>query len=314
MAKGLFTQTLCLLTQAPPSLDMLRTRLGDRGFEIAGERPASGSWQLGGPSLMLPYRPDVNGYVIVDVVEHPWPDGMGDPGKDPGTFGAWSMGHFGPLAFPGGLERAVQHAWSWEHAKLVVPQHTGFLRLRLSYCLGADEAAPVQPPDVDPAHELSFLARTAIALGSLPGVLCIFNPNGEILRDAASFARDWSECGKARKLPLLLWMNIRFCHLDATYSLMDTVGNAQLDVPDVEAIFPRSETAPADVDHYLRNVTHYLLDLDRPLRTGEDIDGPGESDLSWTIEALEDGSLQPPRRTYRLTPKAHGKAIRKLLP
>jgi hypothetical protein len=39
---------------------------------------------------------------------------MGDPKLDPMTFGAWSMGHFGPLAYPGGLGGARQHAWSWQ--------------------------------------------------------------------------------------------------------------------------------------------------------------------------------------------------------
>jgi hypothetical protein len=94
---------------------------------------------------------------------------------------------------------------------------------------------------------------------------------------------------------------------------MDTVGNHQLEIRDVEAIFPAAKLEPGDVDYYLRNVTHYLLDLDREMRTGEAIDGPGESNLSWTTEVLEASLIDPPRRVLRLFPQADEKAIRKTL-
>ncbi|MDJ0847938.1 MAG: hypothetical protein QNK04_06055 [Myxococcota bacterium] len=38
---------------------------------------------------------------------------MGDPQREPLLMGAWSMGHFGPFAYPGGLERAAQQCWGW---------------------------------------------------------------------------------------------------------------------------------------------------------------------------------------------------------
>ena len=95
---------------------------------------------------------------------------------------------------------------------------------------------------------------------------------------------------------------------------MDTVGNAQLEVRDVEAVFPLATYVPEDIDHYLRNVTHYLLDVDRELRSGEEIDGPGERNLSWTMELLDQGVVEPPRRVLRLYPKAHAKAVRGVLP
>ncbi len=108
-------------------------------------------------------------------------------------------------------------------------------------------------------------------------------------------------------------MNIRFFHLSDEFSFMDTVGNAQLDIRDVEAVFPKPGYDPARVDYYLRNVTHYLLDLDRELRTGEMIDGPGESDLSWTMEVLDESLAAPPRHVVRLYPKTEQKAVREAL-
>lgn len=58
---------------------------------------------------------------------------MGDAKSDPMTFGAWSMGYFGPFAYPGGLTRAIQQPWGWAAARDVAPTHRGFDRIRSSY-------------------------------------------------------------------------------------------------------------------------------------------------------------------------------------
>ena len=147
----------------------------------------------------------------------------------------------------------------------------------------------------------------------MPGVLCYFNPNGEVLRDRATFREHWIECKKQEKIPLALWMNIRFVHVNDRFWFMDTVGNGQLDLQDVEAIFPKDKYQAGDIDYYLRNVTLYLMALDRALKTGEEIDGPGESDLSWTMEVLDQGVIEPPRRVLRLYPKANSKEVREAL-
>ncbi len=114
-------------------------------------------------------------------------------------------------------------------------------------------------------------------------------------------------------MPLPLWTNIRFFNLSEKLGFMDSVGNGQLEMRDVEAIFPTARYDPRDIDNYLRNVTHYMLGLDREMKTGETIDGPGESDLSWTMEVLDRGVVEPPRQVLRLYPKASGKAVREAL-
>jgi hypothetical protein len=160
---------------------------------------------------------------------------------------------------------------------------------------------------------MMFLSRAVVALLKAPGVICYFNPNGEVLRDYTSFRQVWDPCNQQQKMPLPLWMNIRFFNLSDKLGLMDTVGNGQLEVRDVEAVFPSAQYDPVDIDYYLRNVTHYLLGLDREMQSGEDIDGPGESNLSWTMEVLEQGAIEPPRRALRLYPKASSKAVRAAL-
>ncbi|MBX7104705.1 MAG: DUF4261 domain-containing protein [Gemmataceae bacterium] len=313
MAKGLFTQGVSLLTNGQTTIENIKAALLQQGFEIAKQVPAQENWAFGGPTLVVAFLPDVNGYVAVDVVNEPWPDSMGDPKSDSITFAAWSMGHFGPLAFPGSLARARQHAWAWQPAQSIPEGHRGFIRLRTSYVFGANKDTPVMPADYDPVAELMFLSEAATALLKAPGVLCYFNPNGEVLRDYASFRQVWDPCTAKQKLPLPLWMNIRFFNLSEKLGFMDTVGNGQLEIQDVEAVFPFAKYDPGDIDYYLRNVTLYLLGLDCEMMSGEEIDGPGENNLSWTMEVLDQGVIDPPRRVLRLYPKASATAVREAL-
>jgi Domain of unknown function (DUF4261) len=313
MAKGLFTQCLCLLTDGETTIADIKAALEEKDFEVIKQAQPQKDWRFGGPTLVVEYDAEDYGYIAIDLVNHPWPDSMGDPKTDSMTFGAWSMGHFGPLAFPGGLTRAGQHSYIWEDGKAVAKEHRGFIRIRLSYSFGAKDSDKVMPEDYDPLAELLVLSRIVLPLLKVPGVLCYFNPNGEVLRDRATFREHWNGCKKAEKIPLALWANIRLIRVNERFWLMDTVGNGQLDLKDVEAIFPKSKYEASDIDYYLRNVTLYLMGLDRSLKTGEEIDGPGESNLSWTIEVLKEPAVEPPRRVVRLYPKANRHAIQQAL-
>lgn len=313
MAKGIFTQSMCLLTNGQAKMEDIRLALQAGGFEIIKEVMSKQNACFGGPTLVIPFLPEVNGYVAVDVVSESWPDTMGDPKLDPMTFGAWSTGHFGPLAYPGGLKRAGEHAWAWQEGRSVPKSHRGFIRIRLSYTFGAKADDPIFPEGYDPCGELRFLSRVASVLFDVPGVICYFNPNGEVLRGHLSFKEILDTCTKEGNIPLPLWANVRFFRFNDKFSFMDTVGNAQLDLRDIEVVFPSDGYAPGDIDYYLRNVTHYLLEMGRDIRTWEAIDGPGESNLSWTVEALDEGTLEPPRAVLRLYPKANGKEVQELI-
>ena len=313
MAKGLCSQGVCLLTDGRTTLSDIKSALQQKDFEIVKESPPQKEWCFGGPSLTISFLPDVNGFAIVDVVNELWPDSMGDPKSDPIIFGAWSMGHFGPLAYPGGLARAGQHAWTWAPGRNIAEKHHGFIRIRMSYALGAKGDDPVFPKNYDSLAELNFITRAVLAMLDVHGVISYFNPNGEVLLDRAVFSEVWTACQKQKNIPLPLWTNIRFYNFSGRLGFMDTVGNGQLDLHDIEAIFPISKFEPADVGYYLRYITQYLLELDRPLKTGEDIYGPGETDLSWTIQMLEQGTVAPPRQVVRLFPKANREEVQQAL-
>jgi hypothetical protein len=160
---------------------------------------------------------------------------------------------------------------------------------------------------------MMFLGRMVHAVFDVRGVISYFNPNGEVLRDRASFRWRWDRCTRQSLMPLPLWINIRFFHLDGGILFMDTVGNAQLAVRDVEAVFPAEKYQPDDVYDYLCNVILYLLEKDGEMRTGNVCDGPKENTLSWRVEALDRGLVAPPRRVLRLYPNDARAAVYKAL-
>ena len=130
MAKGFFTQGVSILLDEPISLDEIESALPN--FDIRARHDANDLWALSGPSLIITYRPEINGYVSIDTVDECWPDDMGDPKQEKLIFGAWAMGHFGPYAYPGSLKRATEQCWAWEPGKTIPLRHKAFIRIRRS--------------------------------------------------------------------------------------------------------------------------------------------------------------------------------------
>jgi len=87
---------------------------------------------------------------------------------------------------------------------------------------------------------------------------------------------------------------------NAEWSLMDTVGNSQLDIPDVEACFHSQSYDFNQVDNFLRNVALYLLNNGEVIQDEDTMDGPGN--VPWQAYAFENGVCDPPRRVLRWLP------------
>jgi hypothetical protein len=299
MAKGMFTQCACVLLERAPHLDELEGVLSD--FDIRKRLDGKFEWVFRGPALIVAYRPESNGFVSVDIVDRKWPDSMGDPKKETTIFGAWSMGHFGPYAYPGGLERACQQCWAWQAGRDIAPKHNAFIRVRSSYTFGAADDAPIMPSDYESLPELEFVTQIASSLLKLPGALCYFNPNGEILRDREGLDEILSY-GRSNDLPPLdAWSNVRMFGVNSDWSLMDTVGNKQLDIPDVEACFHTESFDLNQIDNFLRNVSLYVLKNGDVIKDGDTMDGPGG--IRWQSYHFENGICDPPRRVLRWLPK-----------
>jgi hypothetical protein len=299
--KGFYTQCLAILLRKAVPLQAIEESLQD--FSVVKRVEDSAHWTVSGPSVVVAYRPDVNGYVAVDTIDHRWPDHMGDPKADLEVFGAWSMGQFGPGAWPGGLERACQHSWGWPDGRSVPLQHQAFIRIRSSYVFGGDNDAPVMPNDYNALQELEFVTRIAAALVRLPEVLCFFNPNGECVRSASQFLEALNRHTSAEQMPLDVWSNVRFFRFEDTkpeWALMDTVGMSQLDAPDHEACFPLDAYNPSEVDNFLRNVSVYVVEHGPVIRDGDTVDGP--ADAKWQGSNFEEGRIAPLRKVIRWFP------------
>jgi hypothetical protein len=294
MAKGFFTQSACVLLSRPATLDEVAPLLGK--FEIVGRIDAANdSADLAGPSLLLSFLPEVNGYVQIDLQDRAWPDHMGDPKNEPMLFGAWSMGHFGPLAFPGNLRRAAEQSWRWKGGREIPQQHRAFLRIRSSYIFGAGPEVRVLPAGYDPLGELAFVTRVAHGLLAHPAALAYFNPNGETLRERAAL-----EERPDGPPPLNVWTNVRLFNLDSGWLAMDTVGMGQLDRPDLEACFPKGSYDPGEVAAFLNNCSLYLFKEGEVIKDGHTVDGPrGER---WRAHQVEEALTSPPRPTLRFFP------------
>src|SRR5689334_20023785 len=77
MAKGFFTQGAAILMSRPVTLDEIEPLLG--AFQIVKRDEKGVEPNLSGPSLLVAFRPEVNGYISIDLQNRPWPDHMGDP-------------------------------------------------------------------------------------------------------------------------------------------------------------------------------------------------------------------------------------------
>jgi hypothetical protein len=298
MPKGMFTQNLCVLLRSPVQIEQLEPLLRD--FEVCAKREAMGEWEFSGPSLTVACLPAANGYVSIDIVNEPWPDGMGDPVQQPTLLGAWSMGFFGPFAFPGSLQRAGEQSWSWEGAKSCADAHQGFIRVRSSYAFGAADDAPIMPSEYAALPELEFLTRIADSLLELPEALCYFNPNGEVLRDRDGL-RGILEFDRKNGIPAIdSWTNVRMFRLQADWLMMDIVGCRQLDFSDAEAVFRGDAYPCAEVASFLQNVALYLLQQGEIIRDGDTMDGPGG--IRWQCRHRENSACDPPRDVLRWYP------------
>jgi hypothetical protein len=304
MAKGLFTQGVCVLLREPITVAELEQRL--KGFELLG-RHESNDDDDAPQTLVYDYRSEVNGHLLVTPASCTWPDDMGDPDESPERFVAWSLGQFGPLAFPGCLQRAGEQSWGWEDGSEQIQHHKAHIRLLISYVLGAEELndadddVPLVPEDYDPLNELNFLTRAAAVVLEMPEAICYFNPGGEVLRDDGGLRRGLNYAWSHDLPPLDMWTNVRLFRATETWSLMDTVGNGQLDMPDLEAIYDAEKFEPGEIEQFLRSASLYMLQGDEEVEDGDTADGPGET--SWQAMECDDALSDPPRPTIRWIPQ-----------
>ncbi|MBI3724557.1 hypothetical protein HY251_11470 [bacterium] len=297
--KGLFTQSTCVLLDREGEIGAIERALSsvDGEFLRSEARSTASAWVGKGTQLVLSFLPERSGHVVVDIVNRPWPDGMGDPKKSPTLFAAWGTGQFGPCVFPGGLDRACA-SLSWTEGKPLAAAHKAFVRLRTTYALGAEAGSPALPEGYEPVPELLLLTELAQVLLGIKGAIAYWNPSGESIRSAAQVEEALKRHEADGSLPLELWTNVRSRKGGEGEIVMDTVGMEQLDVCDHEAFFKEGELDPGEVESFLR-----MVSLDALRKTDQSqgaMIGPGNK--PWRPRRLDESRAPPRRKVFRWAP------------
>ncbi len=300
--KGFFTQGGILLLKHAIELAELEPLLESFG-DVRRVGDGTGHWSMGMDSLVVSLGLENTAGAAIDVVAQPWPDSMGDPKTDSMVFASWSMGHFGPLAWPGGFERAMGQAWAWPEVRSVASNHAAFIRVKISHVFGGGPEAPVVPEDYEASDELYQTTYLMQALAEHPAVIAWFNPNGELLLPPSEVDEimKWSQENDV--FPMNAWTNVRMLKLDGIadgWMLMDTVGMGQLEEADLEAFFPMNQFDPGDVAAFLRSASSYIIAECPEINDGDTMDGPGG--MNWQAKSHEESFYVPPRRTLRWFP------------
>ncbi len=304
LSKGIFTQTFVVLLRETVSIESVKKKLSD--FSRSQPLSAQSDWAFSGPAILLDIDEQTEGKVVLDIVSHPWPDEMRDNKQSSSIEKAFEQGHFGPFTFPGALRRATQQSWNWEEGKTATRMHQAFIRLRCSYVL--DDSAQVStelkspnlPKNYDPYNELAFMTEVVGMLLEMSQAICYFNPGGEVLSDLELLTANAEFSVEHSLPPVEIWANMRFSEVDEDWSVMDTIGHAQLDIPDVEGCFRPQDYDAEEVENFLRDVGIYLLQNGDIIQNGETSEGPGE--ILWKAQRCAKPYTGPKRTTLRWFP------------
>ena len=115
---------------------MLLVRWGPAGQPTPGE--GEHGWALCGPGRTFALRSGA--FLVVDIVDRPWPDDLAAAQRVPAIGSAWRVGAFGAVATPGALARASDQPWMWD-GTAALKQHRAFVRIRTTHAFASEDAA-----------------------------------------------------------------------------------------------------------------------------------------------------------------------------
>ncbi|WP_068140737.1 DUF4261 domain-containing protein [Roseimaritima ulvae] len=305
MVRGIYTQGAAVLLAQPVDFSQVQSCLS--GFELATTDLTPG--QPDEQVLLLKDDQPGDGHAVVIYSNKRWPDDYSGLEGEPEMAAAWARGQYGPLAFPGDLQRAIEQSWRWDEGREEAASHVAHLRILYRYPVDSqdDEDAEDRPIDeevaseileeTDSVDELHFITRVISRLLELPEAICYFNPGGEVLMNAEDLRGGLNEAWQHDLVPVDMWTNVRLFRATETWTLMDTIGNEQFDLPDMEVIFENEQFDPSEIESFLRNVVLCVLLDDIEISDGDTVDGPGQQ--IWQALLCNDGLNDPPRPTIR---------------
>lgn len=278
MTEAACTQAIALLTRRPLELAEVTQQLTSSGFVC---HQAEGTAPDGSPQLQIRGTFQGNGdEIVVDVLADRWPETLLTPA-------AW-----GPCTTSDSLARAVQHSPCWEEAAQKVEQHQGVVLLRFF------EGATL--PQSRDEHVLRFLAllKLAIALSALPEVSVYFCPGGEVLLPL-EFVGDVLHTSQMVGMPPFdLLANLRLSWLDERWIIFETIGNQQIDLPDLEVYADSQGKDLNEIASWLRRWSWQHFQPALALQEGTIVEGP--SGAKFQVVLANDPLLPPRRSVVRL--------------
>jgi len=312
MAKGLFTQGMCVLLREPMSMSEVEKRLS---MFTPTARQESLEDDDAPETLVMEYRPEVDGHLLVTPSSARWPDDMGEPDENPEAFVAWSLGQFGPLTYPGCLGRGLAQSDLQDSVREDALNHTAHVRVLISYIVGADDDddsdddLPLMPEGYNAIDELQTVIRAVTALLESPQAICYFNPGGELIMDDSQLRRVLNKAWNEDQPPLKAWVQTRRLQESNgigsdRWHIIDSVGHGQLDIPDLEAVYVGDDYPEEQVEQFLEVITQELMadeGQEELFIEGEVREGPGDS--NWRSFACGDALNAPPRPTIRWVPE-----------
>lgn len=296
----MFSQSACILLNETIPTEQILAVLHEQDLPVILHKQGNDILTRAGSSAVceIVLRTEQPASILVDCIDHPWPDAIPNDREDPVTYLSWHAGAFGRFVYPHCLERAVEECRIWPEAKKAVRRHNAFLWIRFSPGQPYESRRACEEPSTS-FDELVHITRLLLVLDRLPGVLGYFFPGGEALCRSKLLHVTWEVFERRGRQPFdlwLMWINRRIGHTSEApdWMVLDTVGMWQLGITDIEAFFQRARYQAQQVADWLLNVARYVYDNGPIIEDGNTLTGPGGK--NWQAYSFE-SSVQYPRRS-----------------
>ncbi|MBA2114722.1 hypothetical protein [Bremerella alba] len=276
MSETVCTQALALLAKRVFTLEEIQKQLeaGKLPCSLVEADDQGGSRKLQGK---LPHGgPDI----IIETVESPWPAKI-EPEQD-----------LGPFSYSGALERACKFNVNWAQATEEAAQHQAIVLVRMLQETNEPSSA------ADVLARLMALAKVSLSIGSLPDVAGYFCPGGEIFLPIEVLDEILQASKVAGFPPLDLFANLRLSWLDDRWIIFETIGNAQLGLPDFEVYADSKQHDLNEVAAWLRRWSWQHFQKENALKDRNVTVGPKEA--RFDVVYADDALLAPKRAVVRL--------------